>query len=118
MNLIERYLVGRLHKVAWKSLTHQDESMTGKATNRQLKKYHWIIKNSSDQIIFDTEKDGYEGLVSAYPVVLEAMEMVEKNKKDLKNRSGKEKTKVVYRIAPNLSTFFPSKQLEEKYISA
>lgn len=118
MNLIEKYVISQLHKKAWQDLINQETTMPDKVIKKQLERYHWIIKNSKGQVIYDTETDGYKDLVGFYPVVLEAVDMVAKKEKGLTIKRGKKKTKVIYQITPNLSTFFPTKSLEEKFISA
>lgn len=83
----------------------------------KINQFRWIIKDSENQVIYDTEINGYEGLVK-FPAVVDSLELitsVERTK--VKNKKNIERQKIVFTLEPRLSSIFPYEQLEEMCIS-
>ncbi|MCI7129072.1 MAG: hypothetical protein MSA09_00620 [Lachnospiraceae bacterium] len=116
MNHIERLVDAKIKRLAWKSTTLEN-TLSYKKMEKKINQYRWIIKDAEEQVIFDTEINGYEGLYD-FPAVIEALELItsEENIK-VKQRKMADKPEVIFTLESQLWSIFPYKRLEEMCIS-
>lgn len=116
MNFVEKWIERKLRRVSWKIVTLNNSSSFSKM-QAQIRQYRWIIKNSENQILYDTEKSGYEGLIN-FPAAVSALEIIANTEKaKIKNKKFIEKQEIVFTLDPRLWSIFPYEQLEEMCIS-
>jgi hypothetical protein len=111
MNYVERFVDRKLRRLAWKHMNFEESSFS-KKQERKISQYRWIIMNSEGAILYDTKKSGYKGLAD-YPVVIEALEMIEPvEKKQIIRKKETVERRIVFTIDSQLHYFFPSEELE------
>lgn len=116
MNYIERLVDRKLRRFAWKSMRLK-RNFSRNGVEVQINQYRWIIKSKDDGILYDTERDGYEGL-KAFPVILESLEMIEEAEKSkMKRKREVEKREVIFTFDSQLLSIFPNEKLEKMCIS-
>lgn len=116
MNYVERLVARKIRRAAWKRMNYNDGSLS-KEQERRINQYRWIIKNSEGNILYDTEKQGYEGLLD-FPVVIEAFEVIEPvEKKKIARKKETVERKIIFTIDSQLHSIFPSEELEAICIS-
>lgn len=116
MNYIEKIVDRKLRRLGWKWMNF-DKRRHAEKNEYQISQYKWIIKNSEGVVLYDTERDGYEGLKD-FPVVTEALEFIEPvEKKKMGSRKGIVERRIVFTIDSQLHSFFPSKNLEIQCVS-
>lgn len=116
MNYLERVVKRKIRRVSWKRMNSKAGNRF-KGQEQKIGQYRWIIKNSDEEVIYDTEKDGYDGLLN-FPVVIEAFEAIEPTEKN-KTRKNKQnfEGKIIFTIDTQLHSIFPSEELEKICIS-
>lgn len=115
MNYIERLIDRKLRRFAWKSM-RLESGFSGIGVEGQINQYRWIIRNKEEGLLYDTERDGYEGL-NAFPVVFEALDVIEKAEKTkMKRKRRVEKRKVIFTFDSQLVSIFPNEELEKMCI--
>ncbi len=81
-----------------------------------IKKYRWILKDSTGNVIFDTAQGeyGYRELVNQYPVVYDALEYVSNVEKETAHSKHNKKSslEIVIMIDSKLNSFFPSEDVQ------
>lgn len=116
MNYIERWVDRKLRRLSWK-MTKLEHSTLQKETSPQIVDYRWIIKDTEEQIIYDTEKDGYEGL-NNFPVVIESLDLIANTKEEeAVEKEYIDKPEVIFTFEPQLWSIFPYEKLEEMCMS-
>lgn len=116
MNYIERFVERNIKKLAWR-YTNLAEKISYKNVEKSIFQYRWIIKDQNDQVIYDTEKDGYSGL-NDYPAVFETIELIaSEKKKHIQDKKIDGKPEVIFTFEPQLRAIFPNLQLENSYLS-
>lgn len=116
MNYIERLVDRKIRRAAWKRMNFNDGGFSNEQ-KRKINQYRWIIKNSEGIIIYDTEEKGYEGL-SDFPVVIEALEMIEPiEDEQIEKKKEALERKIIFTIDSQLHSIFPSEELEAICIS-
>lgn len=115
MNYIEKLVDRKLRRLSWKCLT-LDRFFTAKKVESMVSQYRWIIKDSDEQIIYDTKVNGYEGL-SDFPAVIDALNLITSAEKQKVNRKKLvDKPEIVFTLDPRLWSIFPYEQLEQMCI--
>lgn len=116
MNYVERLVERKLRRLAWKRMNSQNSSFS-KRQERKISQYRWIIKNSEDEIVYDTEKDGYERLTD-FPVVIEALGIIEPvERKKISRKTKPVERMIIFTIDSQLHSIFPSEKLEAICVS-
>lgn len=116
MNYIERYIERKIKRLAWR-YTNIREKNSYENVEKSISQYRWIIKDQNDQVIYDTEKDGYLGLYD-YPAVFEAIELIASEKKRyVQGKKIDGKPEVIFTFESQLRAIFPSLQLENSCLS-
>ena len=111
MNYLERLVDRKLRRLAWKRMNSQNNSLSEKQEHK-IGQYRWIIKNSEGDVIYDTEKDGYERL-NEFPVVIEALGIIEPvERKKIRRKKKSVEKMIIFTIDSQLHSIFPSEELE------
>jgi hypothetical protein len=116
MNYIERFVDRRIKRLAWKSTT-LGNVFSYKEVENAIDRYRWIIKDNDNQVIYDTESNGYEGL-NDFPAVIEALELIKDvEKKEVKRKKVIDKPEIIFTLDSQLWSIFPYEKLEKICIS-
>lgn len=117
MNYIERFVDRKVRRLAWKN-TVLDNSFADFLVESKISKYHWVIKDKEDNVIYDTEVEGYEGLLE-YTVVIDAFDLIKDAEKNnnVKRRKLIEKPEVIFTLDSQLWSIFPYENLEQMCMS-
>lgn len=114
MNIVEKMVNKRIKKAAWRRTLVGDD-IEQKILRQKIQQYRWVIKDTSDTLIYDSDKNGYDGL-NSFPIIFEVLEKIteaeKRESKDIFKFSKKEKPRINYVLDARLQSIFPNCNLE------